>query len=400
MSLRTRLGLAIAGLVLALVLASWAAGGAVLRPLHKQLQNTMAQEAETIAEAVEKGQRLEDLERIYNVDLELKRRPPPPPGWREVRDTKRTTWVGRKGRHTGMAVETDRGWVIVHREVDLQRPRKMLPLLLLLVGVAVGGVALWVGFAAVRPIEQATEAMGRVAEGDLSHRLASVGPPELQRVAHSFNAMADRIDSMLRAEKEMFAGLSHDLRTPLTRLRLEVELLRDSGVSEKRVGAMENDLAEIEGLIASMLEFSRLGLGHHILKVQEVDLAALAAEAARGQAPVTGTGKAQADSDLVIRAVRNLVENAIRYGERPSISVQEATVVVRDHGPGVPPEQLKRLFEPFYRGDRSRSSQGHGLGLMIVAQVARLHGGKVSARNHPEGGLEVSLSLGPPPAPS
>ena len=181
-----------------------------------------------------------------------------------MRDTKRTTWVGRKGRHTGMAVETDRGWVIVHREVDLQRPRKMLPLLLLLVGVAVGGVALWVGFAAVRPIEQATEAMGRVAEGDLSHRLASVGPPELQRVAHSFNAMADRIDSMLRAEKEMFAGLSHDLRTPLTRLRLEVELLRDSGVSEKRVGAMENDLAEIEGLIASMLEFSRLGLGHHM----------------------------------------------------------------------------------------------------------------------------------------
>jgi len=299
-----------------------------------------------------------------------------------------------------MAVKTDRGWVMVHREVDLQRPRKMLPLLLLLVGVTVGGVALWVGFAAVRPVEQATEAMSRVAEGDLSHRLAAVGPPELQRVAHSFNAMADRIDSMLRAEKEMFAGLSHDLRTPLTRLRLEVELLRDSGVSEKRVGAMETDLAEIEGLIASMLEFSRLGLGHHTLNAQEVDLAALVIEAARGQAPVTGSGTAHADPELVIRAVRNLVENAVRYGEEPSIAVHGATVIVRDRGPGVSDEQLQRLFEPFYRGDRSRKSQGHGLGLMIVAQVARLHGGRVSARNHPDGGLEVSLSLAPPPPPS
>lgn len=397
MSLRARLGLAIVGLVAVLILASWAAGGAALRPLRKQLEQDLVGEAMLVAVEVEEGRHLKELSETHGASLVLKPRPPPRGDWQERDDTERRTFVGRKGRRAGVAVETDRGWLIVHRELDVHRPGRVLPGMLLLVGLAVGGVALWAGVVAVRPVEQATEAMDRIAEGDLEHRLEPTGPPELQRVATAFNTMADRIDGMLRAEKEMFAGLSHDLRTPLTRLRLEVELLRDGGVPAKRVDAMEGDLAEIEGLIAAMLELSRLQLGHTNLSLQEVDLADLAREASRGAA-VSGEGRARVDRALVLRALRNLLDNASRYASEPSIEVEGPTLVVRDKGPGVPEELLPSLFDPFTRADRSRASKGHGLGLMIVAQVARLHGGSVSARNLPEGGLEVRLSLSPGPA--
>jgi signal transduction histidine kinase len=400
-SLRLRLGLAITALVLTLVLGAWAVGaGAVLRPLHKQIQADLMTQSSGIADAVEEGDSLVYLRQTHGVDIDLRHRPPPRDhGWRKV-DADRETLVTRRGRKSGIAIETDRGWVVIHQKLDLERPGRVLPAMLLIIGVAVGGLALWAGLAAVKPMESATEAMGRIARGDLSHRLTPEGPPELKQVATSFNAMADRIDGMLRTEKEMMAGLSHDLRTPLTRLRLEVELLKDAGVPERRVSAMEGDLAEIEGLIAAMLELSRLELGHHEVRRQPMDLVALAKEAGRGEVPVTGQGRAQVDDALVLRALRNLLDNANAYGTSPEIHVEGNTLHVLDSGPGVPPDQLSRLFDPFFRGDRSRSTKGHGLGLMIVTQVARLHGGEVVASNRPEGGLRVSLRLGelPPPA--
>ena len=402
MSLRLRLGLAIAALVLTLVLGAWAIGaGAILRPLHKQLTTELIEQTDTIADSIEAGDSLLYLRQVHGLDIDLRaRRPPPRRGeWKE-RAHDRDTLVTRRGRTLGVAMKTDRGWVIVHKKVDLQRPSQVLPIMLLIIGLAVGGLALWAGLAAVRPVEEATRAMGRVADGDLAHRLEPTGPPELKQVARSFNAMADRIDHMVRSEKEMMAGLSHDLRTPLTRLRLEVELLKDAGVPDKRVSAMEADLAEIEALISTMLEMSRLQLGHEKLNLANEDLAQLARDAGRGQIPVTGSGAASVDRRLVHRALRNLLDNAERYAKEPSIEVDGHTIRVLDRGPGVPEDALSRLFEPFYRGDRSRSTDGHGLGLMIVTYVARLHRGDVVATNRPGGGLCVSLRLGGPPPPA
>lgn len=410
MGLRWRLALLLilcTGLTVAL---SWTvARRAALKPLEDDLMGAHVRTTLRVAERLERGA---DPKRFAEeMDLAIKVRPTAPNerggNWLSKRKGKggRTVWV-RKGKEPTAAVETSAGWVYVQREIDTSAPAQKLAGWLLLLLVGMGGLAVWASGWATRPLEETRAAMARVAAGDLDHHLPERGPPELQEAARAFNGMTDRIKSMLRTQQELMAGISHELRTPLARLRLETEILRDLGASESRLTAMDGDLSELDGLVGDLLEISRLELGAGLGVLQAVDLAELAAEAVRrwptpnhSVSVVGGSRTVQADPKRLLRVVGNLIQNAGKYapaGTAITVALEPRGFVVQDEGPGVPPTELESLFQPFYRGSKSSTHQGKGLGLglMLVRQIVEAHGGRVTARNRETGGLEVRVALG------
>ncbi len=402
MTLRARLTLAIVGLVLlASLLASGIASRAILAPFSGAVFRSWVQQAVYVVEQVEAGADPRDLERRLSVDIRPVPGPPPESRrWQEREYEGRQVWY-RPGPRDVVAVESAEGWFLIRRDLDLDRPGRRLPIFLLagMVPLALG--ASWIASRSLRPVQTAREAMARIAAGDFDHRLDVEGPGELRQMAASFNAMAEEVTRRMRAERELMAGISHDLRTPLTRVRLELELLRDAGAPEARIDAAEHDIEEVERLIAELLELSRLELGQVAVDRRPTDLRALVEEVAAdlGQpVELRGEGAAEVDPRLLARAVANLLSNAARHapGARVTVTVAPGRLVFEDDGPGVSDEELPRLFDPFWRGGtgRRRPEGGLGLGLMIVRQVAGLHGGAVRAERREEGGLRVVLELG------
>lgn len=217
-------------------------------------------------------------------------------------------------------------------------------------------------------------------------------------MARAFNGMASRIAGLLESERQLLAGVSHELRTPLSRLRLELELLRDGGADSRRVDAMEGDLLELDDLIEQLLAVSRMQLGQRPVTPEWTDLKGLADEAVAlakvEGVSVYGEGQRSVDAGLMLRAVVNLLQNAGRYGAPPiELVVGADAIEVHDRGPGVTEAQLAQLFTPFWRAEESRSKAtgGLGLGLMLVEQVARLHGAEARASLRTGGGLTVGL---------
>jgi signal transduction histidine kinase len=195
--------------------------------------------------------------------------------------------------------------------------------------------------------------------------------------------------------------MSHDLKTPITRLRLRSELLDDPALRER----YSHDLQELESMVAATLDFLR-GIDQQE-PAQPFDVMALL-ESVRADLQETGAQIALHGTSLgpyvgqrraLRRAFANLVDNAIRYAGRAEVAVEDSpetlTIVIRDNGPGIPPAELEKVFEPFYRieGSRSRETGGTGLGLAIARQIARAHGGDVTLANRPGGGLEARLRL-------
>jgi signal transduction histidine kinase len=187
-----------------------------------------------------------------------------------------------RGKRAPISVQTAAGWVTLRRELDPAAPRERIGPLLLVLLLGVVGASAYVAVVATRPLRATTQAMGRVAAGDLAHRLPESGGRELAEAARAFNAMGERVAAMLETERSLMAGISHELRTPLARLRLEVELLRDRGVPETRLTAMDKDLEEVDRLIGELLESSRLSLGERKLVDAPVSLEA---RGARGALP-------------------------------------------------------------------------------------------------------------------
>ena len=227
------------------------------------------------------------------------------------------------------------------------------------------------------------------------------GPVEVRRAAKAFNAMQQRLARFISDRVRILAAMSHDLKTPITRLRLRAEMLEDEAVR----GKFERDLAEMEAMVTQALEFMRDSSAEE--RVQQVDLMALL-ETLRNDYRDSGrsveisgrVGNPYAGRPLALRrCLTNLVENAVRYGEAAAIAVEdgakEVVVRIRDRGPGIPEAELERVFEPFYRGEASRSREtgGTGLGLGIARNIARAHGGDIALRNYPAGGLEAVLTL-------
>jgi len=269
-----------------------------------------------------------------------------------------------------------------------------------------------------RPLRRLSQSMDRIAGGDLSHRVPAEGADEVAQMAHSFNAMADRLERLIVGQKELMAGVSHELRSPLSRMKLSLEMLRDGGADETRVAAVDREIDRLDQLVHELLWMSRLELEGRELDTSPVAVAALAEEAWQRVEPKAAEAhielvtelsphglEVSVDQDLAVRLLGNLFENAVRHGGQGPITLaaerQDGRVQlsVSDRGAGVPPEALPRLFEPLYRVDRSRSRKtgGTGLGLMVVKRAVQAHGGQVAASLPPEGGLAISFDL---PAPA
>lgn len=290
----------------------------------------------------------------------------------------------------------------------------VLPLWLrLLLAVAVSGLVSYVLAALLtRRLRRLRHAVQAVAAGDLEVRVGRPGGDEVEALARDFDRMSGHVRGLLEGQRRLLRDVSHELRSPLARLRVALELAeRDRDGSLARI-AKEAD--ELEALTGQLLSLARLDSGQSALERRDLDLRTLLAQvvtdadfeagARNRQVVLEAGGEAIIHGDPVLlrAAVENVVRNALRHtAERSVVSValetsgSNAVVRVRDHGPGVAEDQLARIFEPFARvGEaRERSDGGHGLGLAITARAVRLHGGEVEAANHPDGGLIVTLHL-------
>lgn len=254
---------------------------------------------------------------------------------------------------------------------------------------------------ATRPLTALAAAADRLGHDINRPSLPERGPVEVRRAARAFNDMQVRLKRYLEDRTRLLTAISHDLRTPITRLRLRTELLEDEQLKAK----INKDLHDMESMTGATLDFLHgLEQGE---AVQPMDLMALlesmAADAAEVHQPVSVSGALSgliyARPQALKRCLENLITNAVRYGGRADIRVQDrgmqVEVRVRDHGPGIPAGELEKVFEPYYRleNSRSRESGGTGLGLGIARNIAEVHGGTLSLCNHPEGGLEAVLVL-------
>jgi two-component system osmolarity sensor histidine kinase EnvZ len=253
----------------------------------------------------------------------------------------------------------------------------------------------------VRAIERLADAADAFGRGGDVSTFRPHGAREVRRAAEAFLAMKDRIQRHIEQRTALLASVSHDLRTPLTRLKLELALAG----SDPRIGEMKRDLADMEHMIDEYLEFAR-GEGGEAMR--EVELMALmdevAAGAGRAGATVAVAGepglKALVRPNALKRGVSNLVMNAASHGDRVEVSAARrpdggVEIVVDDDGPGIPPERYEEAFKPFQRLDDSRNQneKGVGLGLAIARDVARGHGGDVTLGPSPLGGLRAVVRL-------
>jgi len=271
----------------------------------------------------------------------------------------------------------------------------------------------WLAFHLTTPVRALQKAVERFGRGDLTARVNSTRRDELGQLARTFDRMAERIETLLAAERRLLLDISHELRSPLARLGVAVELARSGDDRDSALNRIQKESDRVNSLVGQLLQVTRAEgdpaslrrnpVRLDILVQQLVDESTIEA-AARGCSlqyekhdPVTVEG----DPELLRRAVENVMRNAIRYSppEAPvdvSVARQNGHVVVdiRDRGPGVPPESLSRLFDPFYRveDDRGRNSGGIGLGLSIARRAIELHKGSIRARNA-EPGLEIELEL-------
>ena len=246
-------------------------------------------------------------------------------------------------------------------------------------------------------LARAAEAMGRDVR---QPPLEESGAQELKEAARAFNTMQDRMHRYLDSRTRVLAAMSHDLKTPLTRMRLRVETLDDEDV-RARFG---RDLDEMESMVRGTLALLKGLADDETAGPVDIDalLATLAAEFAEVGARVEVEGKARGafrgKPQALKRCLTNLISNAVNFGGCARVLVEDGAALVlrvRDEGPGLPPGELERVFEPFYRveSSRNRDTGGTGLGLAIARDIAQAHGGSLVLRNLPERGLEAILSL-------
>jgi signal transduction histidine kinase len=287
-------------------------------------------------------------------------------------------------------------------------------------GLAIVLVVLFLAIAAgaypvVRRLTRRLEALKRGVEqfgaGALDHRVAISGADEVAAVAASFNVAAARVEALVQSHRSLLANASHELRSPLARMKMAVSMLAEATPSERETLKREIDknVAELDGLVEEVLLASRLDVAENPLHRDRVDLLAVAAEeAARVGAHVESTRSVHVDGDerLLRRAVRNLLENAQRYGGgEVEIGLGHVTVRGRDcvflevcdRGPGVPEAMRERIFEPFFRlPGHAEQAGGVGLGLALVKQIAARHGGSVRCEARSGGGSRFVIEV---PAP-
>lgn len=272
-------------------------------------------------------------------------------------------------------------------------------LLILLVTVSLLSfiVVRWI----TKPISTLAVAADELGRDIQRSPLEENGPREVAQAAHAFNIMQSRINQYIQDRSQLLAAISHDLRTPITRLRLRTELLNNEALKKKFLG----DLEDMQTMVNETLDYMR---GHDRKEaIQKIDINALVDSLVEDMRDAGHQMNIEGKSQKVYRGrplalkrcLTNLLENAIRYGENATIWIEESekNLILRivDTGPGIPQDQLDKIFEPFFRLDssRNRSSGGVGLGLGIARDIARANGGDLYLRNSDEGGLEAVLEL-------
>jgi signal transduction histidine kinase len=312
-------------------------------------------------------------------------------------------WLYGRGGPAWAIRLPDERWIVAR--VPGRRAPPVLGIILFL-----GSIALAVAICAYPLVRRLTGRLERLhagveslGSGDLSARVTVEGKDEVARLAESFNRAAQRIEQLVASHKLLLANASHELRTPLTRIRLGVELLKEAA-DPKRKRELERDIGELDALIDGILLSSRLDAVGGLDRREEVDLLALAAEegARYEHCAVSGTPVVViGDRVLLRRLVRNLIENAERHGAAP-IEVEvgregaQAALTVSDHGKGVAESERERAFSPFFRIAGDQAASGTGLGLTLVRQIARQHGGEALWVGTPErpSRIRVLLPLG------
>ena len=267
--------------------------------------------------------------------------------------------------------------------------------------IAIALVAFWLVKRVTQPLARLSEAAERLGRNLFSMPLPVSGPSEVVSAATAFNKMQRRLIRLIRGRTEFLAAISHDLRTPITQIRLRSEMMPASPEREKNLRALD----DIDAIIGTFLNYART-LDEAEPK-SRIDLGALVASICDDLADGGAIIGCDCASGIIIsckrvgikRAVTNLIENALKYGQEAHVRtylVKHAAVIsVEDRGPGIPASQLEGVFLPFNRGDASRSanSEGIGLGLSIVQAIAEDHGGDVRLINRSEGGLRAELVL-------
>ena len=255
-----------------------------------------------------------------------------------------------------------------------------------------------------RPLKALQQAAIKVGVGDFSTKLQEQGSSEVIEVTRAFNQMSRGIAALENDRRLLMAGVSHDLRTPLTRIRLATEMMVDED-DYLREGIIY-DIEDMNGIIDQFIEYLR----HHKREEQTCeDINALLCEVVQSELkhqrvitfkPNPNIGKIPISSVAIKRVVTNMIENALRYSEGDievlsyfNSNKKYVVIAVNDSGPGIPESELESVFEPFKQGDAARGSEGSGLGLAIIKRIIDMHGGKVVLSNRPEGGLSAQIYL-------
>jgi len=280
-------------------------------------------------------------------------------------------------------------------------PSQQLLVSMALMAVIILGVSIWAVRRVTAPLSSLAAAAERLG-GDLNAPpVPEAGSAETQRASRAFNAMQARLRGLIENRTHMLAAISHDLRTPLTLLRLRAENVENPQERERMLAT----IAEMDAMVGATLQFARDEAAAEARK--STDLAALMQSVVDDMAdaglPVTMKPAAPVVCDCrpgaLRRALRNLLDNAIKYGKTARVSIRSTStaveIVVDDDGPGIPADALARVFEPFYRVEdsRSRETGGVGLGLAIARSIVEAHGGALTLMNRPEGGLRATVSL-------
>jgi signal transduction histidine kinase len=321
--------------------------------------------------------------------------------------------VGTHGDwHVTRRSEDGRYWFAAVGPLDRPRLLTFLPYYFLVIGAT--GLLCWLAaVGVVSPIRRIAATIALFGQGDLSARVVTRRDDEIGQLGRSFNQMAERLERLIVSERRLLSDISHELRSPLARLKFAVKLARTSTDTKAALDRVERDVDRITSLVSDIVEITFVEGDPALQGAETVRLAeildavledcSVEAEFRGCSLDLTGRseGQVMGNRELLRRAIENVVRNGIRYSPEKSvvaISVAEndsdATITVRDHGPGVPAETLTRIFDPFFRVEEARNSNGggSGLGLSIAKRAVELHHGSIVATNASPG-LRVEIVI-------
>ena len=250
-----------------------------------------------------------------------------------------------------------------------------------------------------KPLVKLAKAAERFGKGDYVNDFRASGSQEIRKAAFEFDRMAKRINRHLNQRAEMLSGISHDLRTPLTRLKLQLAMLKQKEISEK----MSKDIDEMEKMLNDYLQFAKTQTQEHTVLINLNNLLKSIKISFNNSNFFLNdnatTVELKGRPTALKRSFENIIQNGLSYGEKVYLNIQKGnkrvTIIIEDDGPGIPEDQYKNVFKPFFRLDKSRSlnQSGVGLGLAIVEDIINSHGGNIQLGKSKYNGLQVKISL-------